>query len=76
MNGSAPMNHEYLYPNILVVREYVENLVSFCDRAYRAFMKKVAEEEERNESLKYEHREYMYKKFLYTKKDFFMKYIY
>ena len=62
MNGSVPVNHEYLYPNILVVREYVENLVGFCDRVYRAFIKKVAEEEEKNEPLKYEHREYKYKK--------------
>lgn len=62
MNESAPINHDYLYPNILVVREYVENLVGFCDGAYRTFLKKVAEEEEKNESLKNEYREYMYKK--------------
>ena len=62
MNGLMPVNHEYLYPNILAVREYVENLVRFCDGAYRAFMNKVIEEEKKNEPLKYEHREYKYKK--------------
>lgn len=62
MSEMVPVNHEYLYPNVLVVREYVENLAGFCYKAYRALSKKVTEEEEKNEPLKYEHREYDYKK--------------
>lgn len=58
----SPINHEHLYPNLLPVREYVENLVSFCERAYRTLEKKVSEDEQRNASIEYSQQEFIYKK--------------
>ena len=62
MEQPTPVNHEYLYPDLLAVREYVEHLVSFCDQTYRKFTKLTEDDAAKNEPLKYEFREYNYKK--------------
>ena len=61
MAFSTPVNHEHYYPNILAVREYVENLVSFCDKACRVLQGKIDEDERKNESLERDRRKYDYK---------------
>ena len=58
----SPVNHEHLYPNLLPVREYVENLASFCERAYKVLEKKADEDEQKNASIEYSQQEYVYKK--------------
>ena len=62
MGFSAPVHKEFFYPDILAVREYVENLVGFCDRALRTFLNKTEEDERKNQPLEYEKRNYEYKK--------------
>ena len=62
MAFSSPINHEYFFPNILAVREYVENLVAFCDGARRTLQKNIDEDERKNESVELSQRKYDYKK--------------
>ncbi|MBO4813215.1 hypothetical protein J5491_03670 [Candidatus Saccharibacteria bacterium] len=73
MGFSSPVNHEHNYPDILVVREYVENLVSFLDKAYRVFLKKVEDDTSKNNALEPNQRNYSYKE---RYGSFFKVYIY
>jgi len=56
------INNEYDYSNILPTIECITYLVQYCENVYKYFMSLVEEDEKRNEQLKYEYKNYNYKK--------------
>ncbi len=56
------INNEYDYSNIIPDVQSISYLVQYCDSLMQYLMRMIAEDEERNERLKYEYREYQYKK--------------
>ncbi len=56
------IDNEYDYSNIVPVVDIITYIVQFCDNTYQQFMKIVDEEMVKNEKLKYEFKEYRYKK--------------
>ncbi len=57
----AAINEQKDFTNLLAVREYVDDLVKNCASLYESFAKTVKEDEEKNEPLKPEFREYKFK---------------
>lgn len=58
----ATIKNNHDHTNLLAVREYVDDLVKYCFGIYASFQKTQAEEEQRNERLKLEYREYQFRK--------------
>ncbi len=56
------INNEYDYSNIVPVAEYIGVLIQYCENAYNSFLELIKKDEEKNEKLKYEYKEYEYKK--------------
>ncbi len=54
------INNEFDYSNILPTSDYISNLVQYCDNVYNDFLKLLAEDEKKNEPLKYEYKSYEY----------------
>ena len=54
------IREEKEFNGLLAVREFVDDLVKNCFSLYDSFMKTVAEDEARNEQLKYDLREYQF----------------
>ena len=56
------INNEYDYSNIVVEAEAVSVLVKYCESYYNQFVAMCDEEEAKNEKLKFEYKNYQYKK--------------
>lgn len=56
------INNEYDYSNIVPMVENVTYIVQYCDQIYSDFLKLIEEDENKNERLKYEFKNYNYKK--------------
>lgn len=57
------INNEYDYSNIVANIEHISYIVRYCDSIYSWFYQLILEDEQRNEKLKYEFKNYNYKKF-------------
>lgn len=55
----------YLDPNIVVGIENLEYIVQYCDNVYSHFKTLLDEDEKKNERLKYEFKNFDYKKILW-----------
>lgn len=58
----ASIKDEKEFTNLLAVREYVDDLVKYCFGMFDSFSKTVQEDEAKNEPLKFELREYQFRK--------------
>ncbi len=56
------INNEYDYSNIVPDVQSITYLIQYCDSLIKYLMEMIKEDEDRNEKLKYEYREYNYKK--------------
>ena len=56
------INNEYDYSNCIPTIECITYLVQYCDNVYRQFTELVIADEKKNEPLKYEFRNYNYRK--------------
>ena len=56
------VNPEYDYSNIIPDKEYIKVLVRSCEEMYKRLQDLFKKDEEKNERLKYEYRNYEYKK--------------
>lgn len=56
------INNEYDYSNIVASVDNISYIVQYCDSIYSQFQQLIAEDEQKNERLKYEFRNYNYKK--------------
>lgn len=59
---SLPIHHEYDYSNIVPRIEAITYLVQYCENIYKQFLTLIEEDKKRNESLKFEFRNYHYKR--------------
>jgi len=56
------INNEFDYSNIVASVDNISYIVQYCDNVYSQFQQLVAEDEQKNERLKYEFKNYNYKK--------------
>ena len=56
------INREYDYSNIVPEIDKVQLLVEYCSKVYENFIKLVDEDEAKNEKIKYEFKNYTYKR--------------
>lgn len=56
------INNEYDYSNIVPTVENITYIIQYCAQIYSHFLKLIAEDENKNEKLKYEFKNYNYKK--------------
>ena len=56
------INNEYDYSTIIPGVEYITYLIEYLDSVFKDFIRLVEEDEKRNEQLKYEFKNYNYKK--------------
>lgn len=56
------ISNEYDYSNILPTVENITYIIQYCDQIYNHFLKLIDEDENKNEKLKYEFKNYNYKK--------------
>ena len=56
------VNNEYDYSNIVPKVDSIAYLVQYCDNIYKHFLTLLEEDKKRNESLKFEFKNYQYKK--------------
>ena len=66
-NKEVVINNEYDYSNIIPEVQIISYLVQYCNNLYDYLMNLINLEEERNEKLKYEFKNYEYKKSYQTK---------
>ena len=62
MDERSIIKNEYDYSNVLPEVEKISRLVKYCDDVLKQFMSLVNEDEEKNEKIKYEFKNYNYKK--------------
>lgn len=60
------VNPEYDYSNIIPDKEYIKVLIRSCEEMYKRLQDLFKKDEEKNERLKYEYRNYEYKKHFET----------
>lgn len=60
--NEVQISNEYDYSNIVPDISSVSYLVQYCNSLFQYFMNLMTEDEAKNERLKYEYREYSYKK--------------
>ena len=60
------INNEFDYSNIIPTSQYIGVLVQYCEKIYNQYLQLINQDEERNEKLKYEYREYQYGKMYST----------
>lgn len=56
------ISNEYDYSNIVPTIENITYVIQYCDQIYSHFLKLIEEDENKNERLKYEFKNYNYKK--------------
>ena len=56
------INNEFDYSNIIPTSDCITKLVYYCDNIYNNFLNIIAEDEQKNERLKYEYKNYKYGK--------------
>ena len=61
-NENLLIHHEYDYSNIVPRVDAITYLVQYCDNIYNQFLTLIEEDKKRNESLKFEFKNYQYKK--------------
>ena len=61
-NENIAINNEFNYSTIIPEVEIVSYLVQYCESVYNYMLKLFEEDEKRNEPLKYDYRNYQYKK--------------
>lgn len=67
------VNNEFDYSNIVVDIQTLSYLVQYCESVYNQFQNLIIEDEQKNEKLKYEFKNYQYKKYYATKFDILVK---
>ncbi len=67
MNEAKEINHEYDYSNIVPEMQFIALLIQQCETFYNELIKLCNEDEVKNEKLKYEYKDYEYKKNYSTK---------
>lgn len=50
-----------MYYDLLAVSEYINDLINYCEQCYKEYRNKVAEDEAKNEQLRYDYQEFSYK---------------
>lgn len=63
---STIIQNEYDYSNCIPSIEYITYLVQYCSNVYDQLLRLIEEDEKRNEPLKYEYKNYNYKKMYST----------
>lgn len=61
-NENLLIHHEYDYSNIVPRVDAITYLVQYCDNIYNQFLTLIEEDKKRNESLKFEFKNYQYKR--------------
>ncbi len=56
------INNEFDYSNIIPTAEHIGTLVQYCENVYNQFLKLIEEDEQKNEKLKIEYKNYKYAK--------------
>ena len=56
------INNEYDYSTSIPTIEYISYLIYYCDNEYKRFINLIDEDEQKNKELKYEYKNYNYKK--------------
>lgn len=62
LEEETTINNVYDYSNIVPTIENIMPMIQYCDQVFNQFLKLIEEDEVRNEKLKYEFKNYNYKK--------------
>ncbi len=55
------MNKEKIYYlNLLAVKEYVDDLIKYCEEQAKSLQQKIEQDEQKNEQLRYDYQDYLY----------------